>query len=176
MNYWAGPGQLLAFDDDQDATKTTSLLEIDGIAYGLAFHPDYERNGHVYIGLNGPERARREKTTQIVRYTVSRKPPHGIDPSSKRLIIEWPSNGHNGGDLAFASDGLLFVSSGDGSSDSDSDLTGQRLDDLQGGVLRIDVDHPDPGRNYGVPKDNPFVARKGARPGSGPTACATPGG
>jgi uncharacterized repeat protein (TIGR03806 family) len=31
-------------------------------------------------------------------------------------------------------------------------------------VLRIDVDHPDPGRNYGVPKDNPFVARKGARP------------
>ena len=31
-------------------------------------------------------------------------------------------------------------------------------------MLRIDVDHPDPGRNYGVPKDNPFVDRPGARP------------
>ena len=31
-------------------------------------------------------------------------------------------------------------------------------------MLRIDVDHPDPGRNYGVPKDNPFVNRPGARP------------
>jgi mono/diheme cytochrome c family protein len=31
-------------------------------------------------------------------------------------------------------------------------------------VLRIDVDHPEPGRNYGVPKDNPFVDRPGARP------------
>ena len=31
-------------------------------------------------------------------------------------------------------------------------------------MLRIDVDHPDAGRNYGVPKDNPFVDRKGARP------------
>jgi hypothetical protein len=30
--------------------------------------------------------------------------------------------------------------------------------------LRIDVDHPQAGQNYGVPEDNPFVARKGARP------------
>jgi hypothetical protein len=31
-------------------------------------------------------------------------------------------------------------------------------------VLRIDVDHPDPGKTYSVPKDNPFIDMKGARP------------
>jgi uncharacterized repeat protein (TIGR03806 family) len=165
MNYWAGPGRLLAVRDDQGVTsaEAETLLDIDGLAVGVAFHPDYERNGYLYIGLNGPVEGRR-KTTQVVRYTVDRRAPHRIDPGSKLLIIEWPSNGHNGGDLDFGNDGYLYVSSGDGSSDSDGNLTGQTLDDLLGAVLRIDVDHTDPGRNYGVPKDNPFVDRPGARP------------
>lgn len=163
LNYWAGPGRVLAARDDQDVAETETLLEIDGLAVGLAFHPDYVRNGYIYIGLNGPLEGEK-KTTQVVRYTVDRRPPHGIDPASKLLIIEWPSNGHNGGDLAFANDGTLFVSSGDGSSGSDEYVTGQRLDDLLGAVLRIDVDHSDPGRAYGVPRDNPFLDRPGARP------------
>ena len=49
-----------------------------------------------------------------------RRPPHRIDPESKLLIIDWPSNGHDGGDLAFGNDGYLYVSSGDGSCDSDA--------------------------------------------------------
>jgi Glucose / Sorbosone dehydrogenase len=98
-----------------------------------------------------------------VRYTVSRQQPHGIDPKSNRVIIEWASNGHNGGDIAFGNDGYLYVSSGDGTSGSDVNLTGQSLNDLLGAVLRIDVEHPDAGRNYGIPKDNPFINRAGAR-------------
>ena len=31
--------------------RPRTLLEIDGLAYGLAFHPDYRRNGYIYIGL-----------------------------------------------------------------------------------------------------------------------------
>jgi glucose/arabinose dehydrogenase len=163
LGHWDGPGRLLAARDDQGASETEVLLEVDALAYGLAFHPDYERNGYLYLGLNGPLRGK-DKTTQVVRYTVDRRPTHRIDPASKLTIIEWPSNGHNGGDLAFGDDGTLYVSSGDGSADSDAHLTGQTLDDLLGCVLRIDVDRPDPGRNYGVPKDNPFVGRPGARP------------
>lgn len=159
----AGPGLLLAVRDDPNASTAETLLEIDGIAYGLAFHPNYERNGLLYIGLNGPLDGP-EKRTRVVRYTVDRGPPGRIDPGSKRLVIEWPSDGHNGGDLAFGNDGMLYVSSGDGSSDSDTHLTGQTLDDLLAAVLRIDVDHPDPGKAYGVPKDNPFVDRPKARP------------
>lgn len=163
LNDWAGPGRLLAVPDDSDAAQAEALLDLDGLPYGLAFHPDYERNGHLYIGQNGPTQGD-EKTTQVARYTVDRRPPRRIDPDSRLLVVEWPSNGHNGGDLAFGNDGYLYVSSGDGSSDSDQFLTGQRLDDLLGAVLRIDVDHPVAGRPYGVPKDNPFVDRPGARP------------
>ncbi len=165
LNVWAGPGRLLAVPDRQDVTAADAkmLIEIDGLAIGFALHPDYQRNGYIYFGLNGPIR-RKPKTTQVVRYTVNRQAPHGIDPMSKLLIIEWASDGHDGGDLAFGNDGFLYVSSGDGSSGSDAHMTGQRIDDLLASVLRIDVDHPDPGRNYSVPKDNPFVDRKGARP------------
>src|SRR5262249_48961850 len=123
LNYWAGPGRLLAVEDDQNASAATMLLEFDGLAFGVAFHPEYTRNGYVFFGLNGPLRGHDNKTTQVVRYTVDRGSSGRIDPKSKRLIIEWPSNGHNGGDLAFGNDGYLYVSSGDGSSDSDSNLT-----------------------------------------------------
>ena len=52
----------------------------------------------------------------------------------------------------------MFVTSGDGTSDSDANLTGQRTDLLLAKVLRIDVDHPTANRPYSIPKDNPFVA------------------
>jgi putative heme-binding domain-containing protein len=42
--------------------------------------------------------------------------------------------------------------------------TGQDISDLLSSILRIDVDRKDPGLNYAVPKDNPFVGMKGARP------------
>lgn len=163
LGSWSGPGRILAARDDPAATETELLLEIDGLAVGMAFHPDYERNGYLYVGLSGPLEGR-EHSTQVWRYTVDRRPPHRIDPASKSLIIAWDSNGHDGGDLDFGNDGYLYISSGDGSSGSDAHLTGQRIDDLLGSVLRVDVDRPDPGREYGVPADNPFVDRPGARP------------
>jgi len=66
--------------------------------------------------------------------------------------------------MAFDNDGLFYVTTGDGTSDSDEDVVGQRLDVLHAKVLRIDIDHPDPGKTYSVPKDNPFVDLGGARP------------
>src|SRR5205823_500715 len=91
------------------------------------------------------------------RFTIDRKPPCKIDPKSEKLIIEWLSDGHNGGDVAFGNDGMLYITSGDGTADSDGWLSGQDLTRLLAKVLRIDVDHPDPGKAYSVPKDNPFV-------------------
>jgi uncharacterized repeat protein (TIGR03806 family) len=165
LNYWAGPGRLVAFADDQGATEAKTLLDIDGLAVGLAFHPDYAKNGQIFIGLNGrSDTGGRSKATMVARYTVDRANPDRIDPATRKVIIEWPSNGHDGGDLAFGNDGFLYVSSGDGSSDSDANQTGQDITDLQGSVLRIDVDHPSGGKPYSVPTDNPFVGRAGARP------------
>lgn len=135
-----------------------------GVAYDLCFHPKFAENGCLFLSVNEPVGADKKLHTRIKRYTIDRKPPYRLDPKSEVVIIEWPSNGHNGGALAFADDGMLFVSSGDGTSESDLDLVAQDLSKLLAKVLRIDVDHPDAGRQYSVPKDNPFLDVPNARP------------
>ncbi len=64
LNFWAGPGRLLAVRDAQDASSTEVLLDIDGLPFGMAFHPDYERNGQIFIGLS------RRGSVQVLRYSV----------------------------------------------------------------------------------------------------------
>ena len=61
---------------------------------------------------------------------------------------------------------MLYISTGDAGNPNPPDPfnTGQDISDLLSSILRIDVDHKDEGKNYAVPKDNPFVAMKGARP------------
>src|SRR5262245_36774443 len=159
---WSGAGKIVRIKDDDGVTKAEDFLTIDGIAYGVAFHPNYEKNGYIFVGDNGPMQGK--KKTRVTRYTVGRTPPFAVDPKSATVIIEWASDGHNGGDLAFGPDGMLYVTSGDGTSDSDTDLAGQDLTRLLAKVLRIDVDHPEPGKNYAVPKDNPFVGMADVRP------------
>jgi hypothetical protein len=79
------------------------------------------------------------------------------------VIVEWLSDGHNGGAVAFGLDGMLYVTSGDGTSDSDTNIVGQDMSKLLSKVLRIDVDHPEEGRAYAIPKDNPFYGKEGIR-------------
>ena len=160
---WGGAGQILRIKDDDSVDKYELLLKVDGIAYGVAFHPDFLKNGYLFVGCNGPLDGK-HKTTRVFRYTIDRRDPHKIVPGSEKKIVEWPSDGHNGGDLAFGNDGMLYVSSGDGTSDSDTNRAGQNLTHLLAKVLRIDVDHPPPGKTYAVPADNPFVNVKGVRP------------
>lgn len=158
-----GPCQVLRFVDDPGVDRYETIMPFNGIVYSMVFHPDFQNNGYVFFGRNGPWGDPGRKS-QIVRYHVDPKPPYALDPKSEKLILEWESAGHDGVAMAFANDGKLFVTSGDGSSDSDKLLTGQDLSRIQAKVLRIDVDHPDPGKTYSVPKDNPFVGVKNARP------------
>ena len=162
LGSWAPPGKIFRISADPTTDKAEEILDIPGIAYGLDFHKNYEQNGYLFVGQNFKDK---EKAwTRVSRFTVDRKPPFHIDPKSEVVIIEWESDGHNGGDLAFGENGYLFVSSGDGTSDSDSNLRGQDLTHLTSKILRIDIDHPDPGKHYSVPKDNPFLGIPGARP------------
>jgi uncharacterized repeat protein (TIGR03806 family) len=163
LTAWSGAGRIVRIKDDPDTTHMEELLQIDGIAYGVAFHPKFADNGFVYVGLNGPLSSNPKKT-KVIRYTMNPRPPYALDPKSATTIIEWLSDGHNGGDLAFGNDGMLYVSSGDGTSDSDTNLAGQDMSKLLSKCLRIDVDHPAPGQAYSVPPGNPFVHTPGARP------------
>lgn len=159
-----GPTRLARTIGDPGSGKLETLLQMDeGLAYSLAFHPDFRQNGHVFLGANTTSGSHR-RSTRITRYTVGREAPHALDPASALTIIEWPSAGHDGAALAFGRDRMLYITSGDGTSDSDTDVVGQDLSRLTAKVLRIDVDHPAADKPYSVPADNPFVNVAGARP------------
>lgn len=163
LGHWTGPGKVFRVRNDPNVDSAEVILEQDRLIYGLTFHPDFVHNGYVYLLSNGPVDAP-NKQNRICRYTIDRKPPYRLDPASEGVILEWDSNGHNGGELAFGPDGYLYHASGDGSSDSDANLRGQDMAHLNSKMIRIDVDHPDPGKHYSVPKDNPFVGLEGIRP------------
>lgn len=94
------------------------------------------------------------------------------------LAFEQPQFNHNGGDLDFGPDGMLYITSGDGGSGDDQDCqidfdglptfghpglgNGQNLATPLGKILRIDPGTPSGGRGYTVPADNPFVTTAGA--------------
>ena len=157
------PTVLHRMKDDSKTDAFETLMPSDDVIYDITFHPNFTKNGYLYLGSNG-KTADGGMATRIRRYHMEPKPPYTFDPKSAKVIIEWPSNGHNGGAIGFGLDGMLYVTSGDGTSDSDGNIVGQDLSKLTSKVLRIDVDHPDEGKTYSVPKDNPFVGQKDVRP------------
>jgi glucose/arabinose dehydrogenase len=158
-----GTGEIQIIPDDPAIEAGDVLLELKGTAYDIAFHPKYAENGYLYVGWNGAN-ADGKKSCKITRYTMPAKGPYKLDPATETLILEWQSDGHNGAALCFGLDGMLYITSGDGTSDSDTNVTGQRMDLLLAKCLRIDVDHPDEGKAYSVPNDNPFVGQENVRP------------
>ncbi len=158
------PSRILELRDDPNADHIETFLAVTNrLVYSFTFHPGYRTNGYIYVFSNGPT-PETNRMDRISRYTVERQASNRCDPNSERAIIEWRSMGHDGGGLVFGHDGMLYISSGDGSSDSDDWVTGQDLSELNGGILRIDVDHTDGTQPYSVPQDNPFIGLKDARP------------
>ncbi|MYE87571.1 c-type cytochrome, partial [Candidatus Poribacteria bacterium] len=118
-------GKIRRFKDDPGAENAEFLIDTGRETYGLTFHPNYEENGYLYVISNGPIGGKVTETRNYVsRFTVERQPPYGCDPNSELILLEWLSNNHNGGDLAFGPDGYLYIPAGDGAMDSDTNLTG----------------------------------------------------
>ncbi len=154
---WDASMTLRAFSDP---AKVETLLEFPGYAYTIAFHPRFAENGYVFFGVNESADGGR-KHSRVLRYKMH---DGRLDTASRKVIIGWDSNGHNGAAIAFGNDGLLFVTSGDGTSDGDADLAGQNTRLLRSKVLLINVDTLGDGKAYTVPADNPFVETPGFAP------------
>jgi glucose/arabinose dehydrogenase len=126
---------------------------------GLAFHPDFDENGRLFVDYTDPA-----GDTRVVE--LSGTPgAESIDPEGREILrVEQPHENHNGGHLAFGPDGMLYVGLGDGGGAGDPEGNGQDPRTLLGTILRIDVDAaPTELRGYAIPADNPFAdGRDGA--------------
>lgn len=121
---------------------------------GLAFHPDYRRNGRFFVNYTrDPDGA-----TVIAEYHASADPDRAAPAEKLLLLVPQPYPNHNGGMVEFGPDGLLYLGLGDGGSGGDPGNRAQNTYELLGKILRIDVDR---GAPYRIPPDNPFAAGGG---------------
>ena len=124
----------------------------------MAFAPDYARSGLFYVYFT------RDDGDIVVRqYTRSASNANVADAGSGREVIRIEHSqfgNHNGGQLQFGRDGMLYLATGDGGGGGDPLRTGQDRSSLLGKLLRID---PRPEGGYSIPSDNPFRGREGMR-------------
>ena len=135
---------------------------------GLAFHPDYAKNGTFFINYVTTQGGIK---THISKYHVSQSNPNVADAATETVVLEVDQilENHNAGMLSFGNDGYLYASLGDGgwqypNGPPDPGQTAQDLTKLLGKLLRLEVNHPAEGLAYGIPPDNPFAGNdKGYR-------------
>jgi glucose/arabinose dehydrogenase len=169
-------GTIHVWPNDPSASEMKTFLDIrDRVQYddkqneegflGLAFHPKFKENGEFFIYYSAKPTKENPHLTIISRFRVSKKDPNVADPNSEEVImtIKHPYWNHKGGTIVFGPDGYLYIGLGDGGLRDDPHGNGQNLKTVLGKILRIDIDHKDPGLAYAIPKDNPFVGRNDAR-------------
>jgi glucose/arabinose dehydrogenase len=120
---------------------------------GLAFHPEDPDTFYVNYTASG---------TGDTVISEFRRVNGVLDPSTERVVLEirQPAANHNGGNLAFGPDGMLYIGMGDGGASNDRFGNGQDPFTLLGSMLRLD---PTPSGDlpYTIPPDNPFSPDEG---------------
>ena len=165
-------GQIHVLPNNSNADKSKIFLDISSkVRYidkeneegllGLAFHPDYKKNGEFFAYYTVKHTPH---LCVISRFRVSKDNPDQADPAYEEVLIEIPHPfwNHKGGTLAFGPDGYLYCAVGDGGDGNDPYNNGQNLGTLLGKIIRIDVNKKDTGMKYSIPKDNPFLGQKAA--------------
>lgn len=125
----------------------------------IAFPPNFRSHPRVYVNYT-----RRDGDVVLARLRAASAGARHVSTSTRKtlLVVEHSTYGnHNGGQLAFGSDGMLYMGIGDGGGGGDPLASGQDRTSLKGKILRLDVSC---GRTYCVPPGNPFA---GSTPGRG---------
>jgi glucose/arabinose dehydrogenase len=101
----------------------------------LALHPDYPEDPRFYVHFSNLD-----GDTRVVEYRAGEA---GAERTRELLAVDQPYPNHNGGQLVFGPDGLLYLGLGDGGAGFDPEDRSQNLQTRLGKLLRIDVDRPD---------------------------------
>jgi glucose/arabinose dehydrogenase len=168
-NQW---GRLYVLPKGDDGSGATVFLDLKDRVLtrdneqgflSFALHPDFKTNRTIYLYYS---RANPQRNV-VARIKADAANPNVADPASEEEVLAQDHHefgNHDGGTLLFDKAGLLYLSLGDGGAGGDPHGNGQNLGTWLGKIIRIDVDHPDAGKPYGIPKDNPFVGKEGAKP------------
>ena len=158
--------EVSTFLDISDKVSFSTGQEIGLL--GMAFHPQFNSNGFVFIYyIDRPSNYR----INISRFQVSESNPNTLNVDSEFIIAQFVKDtgdsNHNGGKIAFGPDGYLYASIGDGGGAGDPRGNGQNLETVFGSMIRLDVDlngdnpletNPaEPNGHYEIPSDNPRV-------------------
>ncbi len=135
-----------------DLTGTVATGLEQGLL-GLAFAPDFKASGRFYLNFTDTK-----GNTQIDEFTVdpTAAPPAKVTNRRTILSIDQPFANHNGGNLAFGPDGLLYIGTGDGGNANDPNRNAQNNESLLGKMLRLDIGDPDNIEIYANGLRNPW--------------------
>lgn len=159
-------GEILVFPEQSPDSLKTFLDISSEVNYehfselgllGLAFHPDYESNGYFFVAYTAGTPSAR--LGRIARFQVSAD-PNVADVASEKILLEWADSfpNHNGGALAFGTDGYLYIGLGDEGGSGDFNNNAQDRSRIFGKILRIDVNqNVDIAPYHGIPDDNPYA-------------------
>lgn len=149
---WTRTGELLSLDVPTKSER--GLL-------GLAFHPQFPEIPKFYLNYSTSTTA--GEVSRVSEWTVTGTLGQGAQAGSERVVLEinQPYANHNGGQLVFGPDGMLYIGWGDGGWRDDPHAHGQNPATWLGSMLRIDVTPGPDGAAYTVPTDNPFVGCPG---------------
>ncbi|KMT66807.1 PQQ-dependent sugar dehydrogenase [Catenovulum maritimum] len=157
-SYWLllnRSGKVFHIENNYNVTQFNQVLDIGSKVStngemgmtGIAFHPNFgQAENRVFILYNDINNQGRSTLSSFNFDTTNWQ----INANSEKVILtlDQPIPFHNGGDIAFGNDGMLYASFGD----SEMDFHSQNLHNLYGSLIRIDVDtYP-----YTIPNDNPF--------------------
>jgi len=149
----ASPGSAGDWLDFTGAVNSSS----EGGLLGMAFHPDFPAVPEVFVSYTGdPGGPMISYVSRIILDDVDQP----LNPVEQIVLtVDQDQGNHNGGDIAFGADRLLYIGLGDGGGGNDPNARAQDTTRLLGSMLRIDVlgvAFPTPG--YTIPADNPFAA------------------
>lgn len=140
----------------QDGHKAGVYIGGESGMIGLAVSPSFATDHKLYTHYNWKFEDG-SRFAVVSEWTVDTDGE--IRAHDERVLLKIPQSHdtHNGGAMAFGpADGCLYIGVGDGE-EGQWTIGRSPAGLLRGKVLRIDLRSKDPGKEYHVPADNPFV-------------------